>query len=174
MKNFENLEIEEYDIELLSRGDYEGVLQLRQNQLSKYPDDYYTKYKWAEILTIMGKYKDASLVLSELHTEEPEDEDVIDLMLDCFRETDQNPNNFDWVVKPQIIFLTEGLIDEIKQHIKGKRGANKSINTIYIELSIKKEHLFFTEEGFFDYLKKSIRVETQGDNLFDSRIVKID
>lgn len=40
MDRFEDYEIEDVDAELLSRGDYESVLQLRQNQLKKHPYDY--------------------------------------------------------------------------------------------------------------------------------------
>lgn len=102
MDEFEEYGIEDYDAELLTRGDYDAVLRLRENQLKKNPHDYWARYRWAEILELTGKYNEALKILSGLHQEEPEDEDTIDLVLDCLRKTNQSPDGFKWRIKPKI------------------------------------------------------------------------
>ncbi len=174
MDHLEEFEIEDYDAELLNRGDYKSVLQLRQNQLKKYPNDYHTQYKWAEILVLTKKFDDAMSTLSGLHKEYTDDEDIIDLILDCLRQTNQRPDDFKWIEKPQILTLNERLIDYIQRHIKGKRGEKRKLNWIFIDLFLGDGHPFFDEEGLFDYLKQSKRVKMIGENCYDARIEKID
>lgn len=174
MDYFEEFEIEDYDAELLNRGDYKSVLQLRQNQLKKFPNDYHTKYKWAEILVLTKKFDNAMSTLSGLYKEDPDDEDIIDLIVDCLRQTNQGPDDFKWVKKPQILTLNEQLIDDIQRYIKGKRGDKREINWIYIDLFLGDGHPFFDEQGLFDYLKQSDRVKVIGENWHDARIEKID
>ncbi|WP_425422222.1 tetratricopeptide repeat protein [Phaeodactylibacter xiamenensis] len=175
MGDYENYEIEEYDIELLNRGDYKGVLELRENQLRKFPNDYHIQYRWAEILTLVKEHEKAIKVLKQLHEEEPKDDDVVDLILDCLKETGKMPKDFNWQHKPEVAFLEEDIIKEVKQLLKNKRGVNRRIESVYIELLISHDHLFFNEEDFFEYLKQSSRVKLSDDKeWFDAKIKKID
>ena len=173
MDPFEEFEIDDYDAELLNRGDYDSVLQLRKNQLKKYPKDYLTRYRWAEILVLTKRYDDAISTLSGLHKEDSEDEDVIDLILDYLRETNQKHEDYKWEGKPIIITLNEQLLNDIKRIIKGKRGDKRKINSIYIDLFLGEGHLFFEEQDLFEYLKQSERVQIMGDEWYDARIERI-
>jgi len=173
MDRFEDYEIEDFDAELLNRGDYEAVLQLRQNQLKKHPYDYRTNYRWAEILELTKRFDEALLVLSKLHKEDTEDGDVIYLILDCLRKTNQRPDDFKWGHKPEIIFLNQELIESINIHIKGKRGDKRSIETIYINFLFEAGYPFFDEQDLFEYLVQSNRVRVKGEAWYDARIEKI-
>lgn len=174
MDEFEDYGIEDYDAELLSRGDYDAVLRLRENQLKKNPHDYWVRYRWADILELTGKYSEALKILSGLHQEEPEDEDTIDLILDCLRKTNQSPDGFKWRIKPKISFLSEDLIDTISKYLKGKRKNKRTIELIYLDFLTSEYRPFYDEEGLYRFLKQSSRVHLRGERWHDAWIEKID
>jgi len=174
MLEFEDYELEDYDAELLNRGDYDAVLQLRENQLEKYPQDYRSRYRWAEVLELTKQYNESLNILVGLHQEEPEDEDTVDLILDCLRKTGQSPDEFRWKVKPKISYLSDYLIDLISKYVKGKRKNKRTITSVYLHFIISEYRPFYDEEGLYRYLKKSGRVHLHGEECYDAWIDKID
>ena len=174
MDEFEKYGLEDYDAELLNREDYVAVLQLRENQLKKYPSDYWTRYKWAEILELTGKYGEALKVLSALHHEEPEDEDTITIILDCLRKTNQSANGYKWKKKPEISYLNEDMIDNLSKYLKGKRKNKRTIESIYLHFLMAESYPFFDEEELYLFLKQANRVDVKGDQWYNAWIEKIE
>ena len=174
MEEFEEFEREDYDAELLNRGDYDAVLQLRKNQLESHPKDYWTRYKWADILQLTKKYKEALDVLEALHQEKSEDIDVIDLILKCLRKTNQSPNVFKWKIEPKISFLNEDLIDTISKYLKGKRKHNRTVQSVYLHFLMSEYRPFYDESELYSYLKQSNEVHLIGEEWYEAWIKKID
>lgn len=173
MRDLEEYEIIEYDLELMTRGDYDGVLQLRSNQLKKYPHDYHVNYQWAEILVLKKRYEEALNILSQLHSREKEDEDVIDLVIDCIKGLSKSIADFDWKIEPNILYLNDDLINMLKYLLKGKRGEKRAVSSMYLDL-LSKGNLFFDGDEFYDFLKSSKRVHlSNNQDWFEVRIEKI-
>ena len=170
MKDFEQFDIEEYDIELMSTENYDSLRKLRKLQLDKHPTDFQTRYNWAEILIITGEPDQAMEVLEKLHAEEPDHDDVIYLMLDCLKALNRDPNDYRWFRKPKITYLNVELIDEIKQLLHGQRGRKRTVGSMYTDLLVKKTYLFFDEDELLDYLRKSERVQVSEGSWFDAKI----
>lgn len=101
----DDFEIGVYDAELYYKGDYEGLLRLRENQLKKYPNDPSTQERWAEVLILTKQYDRAIAFLTPLHEEEPEDEDIVHHILDALKGKGMKIEDYDWVVKPRVIML---------------------------------------------------------------------
>ena len=82
---YDDFEIGAYDSELYYEGDFEGLLQLRKNQLEKYPHDCHTQYRWAEVLILTEQYDAALTFLVPLYKNDPEDEDIHGLIADALK-----------------------------------------------------------------------------------------
>jgi len=173
MEKDEDFEIGVYDAELYYQGDFDGLLALRKAQFDKHPNDYFSMYRWAEVLIMTKRYDEALEILKPIHMEDPEDSDVTNAILDVLKGKGMNIDHFNWTKKPELIKLSLELVNQIVKDLKEKRKRKISLNDLYMNLLLKYEYLDFNEDQFFQYLKTFKSLEIEGENWVEGIVNRV-
>ena len=164
-------EIGVYDSELYCSEKYDEWLELRENQLKLYPNDYHTKYRFAEALIFNNKNELALEFLKKVHDEEPEEEEFNQLILDALRKSNQQKEKFNWKIIPKTLSLDEEVELLILKNLKSKRKRKQKFMDTF--LSLLDYLIEFDEIGLYNYLRTSERFNVQGASYYDAIIERI-
>lgn len=168
----EDFEIGAYDSELYYSGKLKEWLEFRKKQFDFYPNDHGTRYRLAEALIENNKNKEALKYLQNFHKDDPEDEDINQLILDALRKLDLNKNDFKWTSEPQTLSLNTALEMMILNQLKTKRKRKQKLNKIYLEV-MNDNLLEFDETELMNYLRDSQYFEVIGNEYYEAIVERI-
>ena len=150
----EDFEIEVYDSELYYSGKLNEWLDFRAKRFEFHPNDSITRYRFAEALIQNNRNKDALKYLQTFHNDEPENDDLHDLILVCLHKQNLEKKDFTWKIEPFSLCLNHELELLILQKFKEKRKRKSKLNDIYLDLIVG-DLLEFDETELMNYLRKS-------------------
>jgi len=135
------LEVED---ELWAKEDFEGLVQLHKNQLEQHPEDQFAIFSLGQAYFFNYEHEKALETLHQLHVKIPEDPDVLYFILEVLIASGKNENDFEWVVRPDILKLSQEVVDICYTLLK---PGHKSCSAVDLfKLFYEKSYLMFTEE----------------------------
>jgi tetratricopeptide (TPR) repeat protein len=146
----------EADDHFLSKGNYPGLVKLRERRLARRPDELDTQIGLGEAYILNGEYDKALAWLSGLHRKVPDHPDIQHLILDVLFATEKTEDDFPWVEKPTVVRLSSAVLDQCAEALKGKRKP-RSAEELYAKLLIRWGYLLFTSNELLTALKQDSR-----------------
>mgnify|MGYP001478979852 CR=1 FL=1 len=159
-------EIEDYmeewepDAELYYNEQWEELLNLRQKRAINNPHDLHAQYYLGEAYILNKKYEEAILFMHEWHKKYPDNYDFNSVILDSLIALGKNEDDFEWVVKPNVIKISDELINECYKYISKNRKVNDIhdlYDFIYNKYNEYNEYLIFSKEALLKVLQKDKR-----------------
>lgn len=167
----EDYEDWEADYIFINKGDYKGLLKLREYMVKENPRDINSLWRLGEAYILNKEYEKAIEFLAPLHIKNPENEDIEYSILDALFALERTEKDFNWVRMPKIIRLSLEISDYFYEVLKGKRKA-RTIDDLYCELMIK-GYLIFSEEDLLNYLINDGRFEINKDSNIYGSLIKV-
>jgi len=130
--------------ELWAKEDFEALISLHQKQLENCPEDNFAIFSLAQAYFFNYDYGKALETLHHLHQKTPDDPDVLYFIIEALLASGKTEGAFDWMVKPEILNLTENVMDTCYNMLKPGYKAC-SIEHLY-NIFYDKGYLMFTQE----------------------------
>lgn len=161
----------EADCELISKGDYAGLVKYREKVAKKNPSDFFSKYYLGEAYILNKEFEKAIDYLTPLHNKEPDEENIHILILDALFAMGKNENDFKWKVMPTVIELNEDIINLCYDLLKRKK-IGRAIIDLYTSL-LEKGYLKFSEKALFDAILNDRRFQVEKKSNIEQSSVKV-
>ena len=120
------------------------MIRLHQQQLADCPEDNFARFSIAQAYFFNYDYDKALETLHYLHKKTPDDPDVLYFIIEALLASGKTQDEFDWVVKPDILNLTETVMDTCYNMLKPGYKAC-SIDHLF-NIFYEKAYLMFTPE----------------------------
>jgi len=130
--------------ELWAKEDFEALIRLHQKQLADCPEDNFALFSLAQAYFFNYDYDKALETLHHLHRKTPDDPDVLYFIIEALLASGKTEDAFDWALKPEILNLTENVMDTCYNMLKPGYKAC-SIDHLY-NIFYEKGYLMFTQE----------------------------
>ena len=141
--------------ELWAKEDFEALIRLHQKQLEDSPEDNFARFSLAQAYFFNYDYEKALETLHHLHQKTPDDPDVLYFIVEALLASGKTEDAFDWAVKPDMIGLTESVMDTCYNMLKpGYKSC--SIDHLY-NIFYEKGYLMFTQEQLLAALARDGR-----------------
>lgn len=160
----------EYDYELISNKDYEGLIEYRKSLLEKKPNDEELMLSLCDAQIMNSDFDKALEGLTILYKKDPDETIIQHNILICLFKLGRTENDFSWVNIPKIAILNIDIVDVCFEVLKGKRKP-KSLAEIYVGLE-GTIYLKFNELELFLALKEDGRFDVDGEpsSLWDATV----
>ncbi|RJP89127.1 MAG: tetratricopeptide repeat protein [Desulfobacteraceae bacterium] len=130
--------------ELWAKEDFEELILLHKKQLEEAPQDNFARFSLAQAYFFNYDYEKALETLHSLHKKMPDDPDILYFIVEVLLASGKTDDDFNWVEKPEIINLTETVMDACYNMLKpGYKTC--SIDHLY-NIFFEKGYLMFTQE----------------------------
>jgi len=150
-KDSNDFEDWEGDKILFEKEDWVGLLNLRQVRAKKQPSDLYAQQRYAEVLILNKKYKEALDFIGPLYEENHEFGFGISEILDALFGLGKTENDFEWITKPEIFKLDKRTLNRCIEFLKGK-SKYASMLDVYGKLLMQADYLAFNEKELTEFL----------------------
>ncbi len=141
----------EGDYELYEAEDWVGLLNLREKDAKKHPSDLYAQQRYADALNLNNRYKDALDFITPLYKANYEFAFGVHEIVDALYGLGKTEDDFNWVVKPDILNLNSDMLKLCVDFLKPKRKS-VSVTDIYCDLIVKSDCCIFNEQELGNYL----------------------
>ncbi len=161
--DYDDFEDWEDDYWLLEEKKYKELIAYRKNKAEKRPNDPHAQYLLGDAYVLNKEYKKAIAFLSKAHKKWPDFPDVQHTILDALYAQRLSENDFEWIIKPEIIKLSGIVLDRCYEYLKPKKKP-RSITELHI-IFIMEGYVAFSEEELFAAFLKDDRfiIENSGD-----------
>lgn len=140
--------------------DWPGLIQYWQTYLRRYPTDFYAQERLGNAYYANGDYQQAIDYLANIHRQEPHYSGIQHTILNALFALGKNENDFNWVIKPNVIRLNQALIDHMYQYLCPKRKP-RSLSELIGEVC-PWGYQAFTKQALFQALQQDERFDIQG------------
>ena len=161
----------EADYELISKGDYAGLVKYREEIVKNNPSDFFSKYYLGEAYILNKEFEKAIDYLTPLHNKEPDEENIHILILDAIFALGKNENDFKWKVKPAVLELNDDIIDLCYDLLKLKRKG-RAITDLYTSLLVY-GYLKFNETELYNAILIDCRFKIEKKSQIEQSLVKV-
>jgi tetratricopeptide (TPR) repeat protein len=148
--NEDDFETWEPLVEFHEKKDYAGLVEYCKHRAERFPDDLYAKFYLGEAYVLNGEYEKAIEFLSHHHKRYPWNTDFQHVILDALFALGKNENDFNWIEKPIVLRMSDGVLDVCYEFLKPKRKP-RSVFDIHTYFDTE-GYLLFTEEELFTAL----------------------
>lgn len=152
----------EADYYYIEQQDWPGLIRHREGEARRNPDSYYDLWRLGDAYIKNGDYKKAIEYLGKQHRRFPDGPDIQYSLLDALYAIDKSENDFDWVIKPEIIRLDQGLLDDCYEYLQPKRKP-RSLREL---LWLRRGYQAFSNEQFIEALQADGRFNVEGERSF--------
>ena len=137
-------------VKFREKEDYAGLVKYCKHRAERFPDDPYAQFYLGEAYVLNGEYEKAIEFLSHHHKKQPLNIDFQHVVLDALFALGKNENDLNWIEKPVILRMSDGILDACYHFLKPKRKS-RSVLEIYTHF-VTRGYLLFTEEELFKAL----------------------
>jgi len=135
--------------------DCAGLVEYCKHRARRFPNDPYAQFYLGEAYVLNGEYEKAIEFLSPHHKKLPWNIDFQYVILHALFALGKNENDFDWIEKPVVLRMSDGILDVCYEFLKPKRKL-RSVFEIHGHFDTK-GYLLFTEEELFMALTEDDR-----------------
>ena len=149
----EQIDFEEWEIEstLYDQEDWIGLLDLHKGRAEKDPTDLQRQEKYAIALNLNNKYEETIKLLEPLYRKNYKIGFGVSEIMEALLGLNKNEDDFDWIIKPNILKLDEETINLCAEFLKRKRKP-RPISEIFSHLLVKADFLYFNADSLAKYL----------------------
>lgn len=104
--------------ELWAKEDFKELIRLHRKQLTDWPEDNFARFSLAQAYFFNYDYDQALGTLLHLHRQMPDDPDVLYFIIEALLASGKTEDEFEWVAKPDILHLTENVMDTCYNMLK--------------------------------------------------------
>ena len=143
-------------VEFHDKEDYAGLVRYCRQRAERFPDDPYAQFYLGEAYVLNGEYEKAIEFLTQHHKKQPWNIDFQHVILDVLFALGKNENDFNWIDRPVVLRMSDGILDACYEFLKPKRKS-RSVLEIHTNF-VTKGYLLFTEDELFKALVEDERL----------------
>lgn len=149
--------------ELYDEEDWATLVQVRERQLSRYPDDVHVRLSLAEALLLCDEAERALELAAQCHEREPDDPWIEDTVLEALFARGRTEEDFPWRgATPEVNRLGEELLERLHERLLAE-DEPREVGLLFYELCDEAYTAFDLEE-LLATLRTDPRFETEHDD----------